>query len=197
MSFSRIRLELDYLELNRPKERWNIYFVIATELPDDPDKLAVRIVPDESVIPLRGPADNKLDLTPEGSDEGLFVLERIMPQYRSVKARLWVMHSRDSARNTGEILSEIRDMMGNGNTIAKVVTILGGGSPWIIASKAAIQGIGMVGEALKKINDRQLGFVNMDEHFGPEFDEDPEQDRSNNLSTGFGKIGWTWVVYSD
>ncbi|MEQ9300911.1 MAG: hypothetical protein RIF33_20220 [Cyclobacteriaceae bacterium] len=57
-----------------------------------------------------------------------------------------------------------------------------------------IKGIGAVGSALSKIKDRQLGFVNMDEHFNGDGEEDEELERKNRLSTGFGEVGWSWVV---
>lgn len=187
----KIRLELNYLDLERNKKSWKIYFVLATEMPDDPGKMVITAVPDGEPIRIRKPADNYISFVPEGREaDGLFILERGMPEDFSIKARLWVMHSRKSVRNAGDILGEIGSFLG-GDSGSEALQVLGGTNQWITLG---IKGIGVVGSALKKMKDRPLGWVNMDEHFNPDGEEDQELERKNNLSTGFGELGWSWVV---
>ncbi|MEM8566600.1 MAG: hypothetical protein AAGF85_09065 [Bacteroidota bacterium] len=189
-----IRLELNFLDLERNKKNWKIYFVLATEMPDDPDQMAITVVPNGEPIRIRKPADNFISFVPEGDEaDGLFILERGMPQDFSVKARLWVMHSRKSIRSAGDVLSEIGDFLGS-HQGSNVLKLLGGTNQWITLG---IKGIGIVGSALKKMKDRPMGWVNMDEHFNPDGEEDQELERKNRLSTGFGEIGWSWVVDYD
>ncbi|MEM6523257.1 MAG: hypothetical protein AAF693_05685 [Bacteroidota bacterium] len=189
-----IRLELNFLDLERNKKNWKIYFVLATEMPDDPDQMAITVVPNGEPIRIRKPADNFISFVPEGDEaDGLFILERGMPQDFSVKARLWVMHSRKSIRSAGDVLSEIGDFLGS-HQGSNVLKLLGGTNQWITLG---IKGIGIVGRALKKMKDRPMGWVNMDEHFNPDGEEDQELERKNRLSTGFGEIGWSWVVDYD
>ena len=75
-----IRLELNYLDLERNKKSWKIYFILATEMPDDPGKMAITLVPDGEPIRVKKPADNFISFVPEGDEvDGLFILERQMP----------------------------------------------------------------------------------------------------------------------
>ncbi|MEM9858898.1 MAG: hypothetical protein AAF843_16180 [Bacteroidota bacterium] len=39
----KIRLELNFLDLERNKKSWKIYFVLATELPDHPNQTAITV----------------------------------------------------------------------------------------------------------------------------------------------------------
>lgn len=71
---------------------------------------------------------------------------------------------------------------------------MGATNPWV---SVGVKGIGKVGTALSKIKDRQLGFINLDEHFNSDGEADEELERKNKLSTGFGEVGWSWVVESD
>ncbi len=189
-----IRLELNYLDLERNKKSWKIYFVLATEMPDDPGRMAITVIPDGDPIRVKKPADNFISFVPEGDEtEGLFILERLMPDDYSVKARLWVMHSRKSVRSAGDVLNEISGFLG-GDGGSEVMQLLGGTNLWLTLG---IKGIGIVGSALKKMKDRPMGWVNMDEHFNPDGEEDQELERKNKLSTGFGDIGWSWIVDYD
>jgi hypothetical protein len=183
-----VRLELDFLDLDRRKERWNIYFVVATDHPDDPTKMAISVVPDGLRIPLRNPSDNYYSFQGEGDNaDGLMIMRRKMPELYSVRARMWMMHDRQGIRNTGDILKEISDIMG-GEGIAQ---ILGNASPWLVVGRAAL---GLVGTAMKKINDRELGFVTLDEYFNPDGEDDPEKSFEKKLSTGYGSLGYSWIL---
>lgn len=187
----RIRLELNTLEIDRPKERWNLYFVFATEHPTEQNEWIVTILSqNDKLIRLRRASDNIIQFKPKGNNtEGLFVLEREMPEDQSLKARMWVMHSRKSKRLIGEILQELGTEI-TGNKAAKIVGGLGASMPWIIASKGVLQGLGMIGGKLSESKDRDLGFVSMDEDFS---EQGGEEERSNNLSTGYGNINWSWI----
>lgn len=186
----RIRLELNYLDLERNKKRWALYMVLATDNPDKPGEIVVSTFPSD-YIKVRKAADNLVQFEPEGTGtEGLFVLERQMPEDFSVRARLWVMHSRRMQRSVGEQLSKIGEFLGS-DAGGKVLTSLGTTNPWVAVG---VKGIGAVGSALSKIKDRQLGFINLDEHFNSDGEEDEELERKNKLSTGFGEVGWSWVV---
>lgn len=70
----RIRLELNYLDLDRNKKRWSLYLVLATEHPEIPGDIAVSIIP-SNYIKVRKAADNLVQFEPEGEGtEGLFAL---------------------------------------------------------------------------------------------------------------------------
>ena len=187
-----IRLELEELKIDRPKKRWNIYFIFATDHPSDESKYAVTMLPDP-IMPVRRPAENLIDFSADGAGvEGLEILERPMPADRSVEVLCWVMHSRRSARRAGEIIEGIFE--GLGTTATPVGDALLGSNPWWTVGKAAIGGAGAVGHGLKKVRDRDMGFVSLSEQFGPEFEEQTELDRTNRLSTGWGHLVWTWAV---
>lgn len=185
----RIRLELNYLDLERNKKRWSLYMVLATDNPEKPGEIAITTLP-SGFIKVRKPADNLVQFEPQGEGtEGLFVLERDMPADFSVRARLWLMHSRRGHRDFGEKLTEIGSFFGEDTD--NILEALGAGNPWI---SVGIRGLAAVGTALSKIKDRELGFLNLDEHFNPDGEEDVELERKNRLTTGFGEVGWSWVV---
>lgn len=186
----RIRLELNFIDLERNKKRWSLYVVIATDNPDKPREVALTTLPSD-YIKVRKPAENLIQFEPEGDGtEGLNVLERAMPDDFSIRIRMWLMHSRKSKRSFGEKLGEIGGFLGS-NSGGTILNSLGATNPWVTVG---INGIGAVGSALSKIKDRQLGFVNMDEHFNGDGEEDEELERKNRLSIGFGEVGWSWVV---
>ncbi len=191
---NRVRLELNELSIQRPKKMWNVYFVVATDHPEDESKVAVSVLP-SALIRLRRPADNQIDFVPDGDDaglDGLELLERNMPTDRSIETHLWVMHSRRAARTTGQVMKELTSELGGGAT--KVLDVLGTTNVWMAVARAAVGGLGAVGQALSKVRDRNMGFVSLGESFGPEFERETELDRANDLSTGFGRVVWTWAV---
>ena len=72
------RLELISFEILRPKERWNIYFILATEHPEDKNKFILTVVPDTGIIPLRNLADNNFSFKPKGEGaDGFCVIENL------------------------------------------------------------------------------------------------------------------------
>ena len=45
----KIRLEINQLTIDRPKKRWQIYFVVVAEHPSDPDKMVVTTIPTDPI----------------------------------------------------------------------------------------------------------------------------------------------------
>lgn len=194
-----ILLQIDYLKINRYRKHWNIYFILATSDPTNVDKMMITTLPDGDNAPtiaLRHSSNNEIHFRPEGVEggDGLFVLKHAMPTDYNAKARLWVMHSRKSLKSVGTILTDISNFMGQVDGIVSNIGVAMT-QPWLIAEKAANKGIGGVGAAIDQLpNTRNLGFVNLDEHFGHEFDKTGERDASNRLSTAYAEVGWTWEV---
>lgn len=187
---SIIRLELNELNLFKNKRRWDLYFIIATENPDDPAEMLITVMPRGNIIPVRKSSGNRIVFKPEGAGtDGLSVLERTIPPDRSVKAQLWLMHSRSSNRKAGDIMSELSRSK-HVKTAAEVLLSLGNFSPWITLTMTTIDG---VGRFLAKTEDRKMGWVNLDEYFEPEWDMEGRE-RRNRLSTGFGTVSWSWIV---
>jgi len=187
---TKIKLEFEKLSIKRPKERWKLYFVIVAEHPSDNDKMVVTTLPQSDIIRLKPSQGNVINFEPEGDNtEGLFVIEREMPADRRMSLRVYLRHSRKSVRNTGELLSEIQEELGS-DAFGVVTDVLGiAGAPWLVVSKYAM---GAIGKALRKIKDRDFGFVSMDEEFGDEFENQTELDRTNTFSTGEASIVWSW-----
>ena len=188
---TKVRLELEKLEILRPKERWQLYFVVVAEHPTNPDQMIITTLP-EGYFRLKPIAENTVHFEPEGdgNTEGLIVLERNMPESRSLKVRVYLRHGRKTARDAGAILQDIMANLG-GDAVGIVTGLLGKSTPWLaIASKA----LPMIGQILTKIPDRDFGFVNMDEVFGDDFENQTEQDRTNTFSSGDAKIVWSWSV---
>jgi hypothetical protein len=52
----------------------------------------------------------------------------------------------------------------------------------------------MIGTALAKIKDHDMGFVSMDESFDEETGSHHLLERANNFSTGEAKIWWKWKI---
>ena len=119
-----------------------------------------------------------------------------MPQDDSVIARLWVVQSREKARNAGKILSEIGDTLSteDGKSLTNTaVKLIGAANPWIAIGTGILGLGGIVGGFLNKSKDKKMGFVNLDESFTPEEIDLGELDRSNTISS-FGTLSWTWVI---
>ena len=181
------RLELNSLELNLPKQHWNLYFVIATEHPENQGDMLLSVLPEERLIKVRRESDNKINFVPKGDHvEGMIVLEREIPADKSLSVHLWLMHSRKSVRKAGELIQELNETL-TGTKVLKTVELPGSYLPWIAVGKVALS---FVANRLKKAKDRDLGFVNLDENFN---EQDKEELRHNALSTGFGKLSWTWI----
>ncbi|ANQ48192.1 hypothetical protein MY04_0810 [Flammeovirga sp. MY04] len=189
-----IILEFEELEILRPKKRWKLYFVVLTEHPTDKDKWILTTIPNEShgVIQLKPRAENKIYFEPQDAvgANGLFVLDRNMPESRRIKVRVFLRHSRENARNAGQILSDVESALGE-EAFGQVTNLLGRTNPWLVIGKEAVQ---KVGKILSNIKDRDFGLITMDEEFGPEFENQSELDRMNNFSTGDARLVWSWAT---
>ncbi len=190
-----VKLEFERLEILLKKRRWKLYFVIVAEHPIDKDKMLLTTVPTagQRYFMLKKHSENTVEFEPESSDggvEGLTILEREMPADRSLKVRVFLKHSRKSARQIGDILKDVESGLG-GQAFGIVSNILGSTSPWLVIAKTAFS---LVGGILKTINDRDMGYLNMDEDFEEEFEGKKELDRTNKTSTGEAKLRWSWKI---
>ncbi len=191
---ANIQLEFESLIIDRPKKRWKLYFVLVTEHPEENDKMVVGYVPQtglEPFIRLKPRMDNRLDFeTGDVGADGLQIMERTMPQDRSLMCRVFLRHSRKSTRNAGEFISTLQDELGD-HVLGTAAELLGMTASWLIITKAALP---LVGGAIKKIKDRDFGMLSLDEDFGSEFDNQEELDRHGKFSTGDAQLVWSWSV---
>ena len=190
-----VKLEFERLELLTKKSKWKLYFVVVAEHPEDNDKMVVTTIPSAGAdyFKLKKKADNVVEFEPESEDggvDGLFVLEREMPADKRIKVQVFLMHSRKSARQMGDILSDVQGQLGT-DVFGTVSNILGSASPWLVVAKSAFS---LIGGILKNIKDRDFGYLVMDEEFGSEFEGKLELDRTNKFTTGEAKLRWSWRV---
>lgn len=184
---TRVRLELNQLRIHRPKERWRLYFVVAADDPGVAGGILVSVIPPTPVhvVPDQ---HNLVNFEPTGEGtEGLLLLSCELPAKREMNVHFYAMHSRRGPRAIGEILQQIN--LNTGKEALDVVTALGTTSPWL---RIAREGLPVVGKTLVSIPDRQLGFINMYERFGPEFEQQVEQDRESR--GGHITAVYTWSV---
>ncbi len=185
-----VKLELEKLQILRPKERWQLYFIVATEHPTDNTKMVLSSMPDP-YIRLKPNENNLINFEPVGAGtDGFTVFERDMPADKKLSVRMYLRHSRQDTRDLGKILQDIKGELGV-DAFGLISNVLGTTAPWLEISKNAVP---LLGGILKRIKDRDFGFVNMDEEFGPEFENQVELDRENNFSTGDAKIVWSWSI---
>lgn len=186
---TKIRLEIEEIKIHRPKKRWNLYFIFLTEHPNIADKMILTTLPTQP-IRLSPSKENVYSFEAEGAgSDGLFVLERKMPENRRMNVQCYLRHSRNRLRNVGEILSDMKGALGV-DAFDIVEDVVGKGIPWLEVSKNVIPKIGTV---ITKIKDRDFGFLNMNEEFGDEFENQTELDRANDF-TGDASLVWSWSV---
>jgi hypothetical protein len=192
---SKLRLELDSLTIHRPKERWNLYFILETEDPTTPGKMLATVIPGDSTIPVRGPADNKVSF----GHSGLFVLERDIDTSTTpaVKARVWLIHDRASARRTSELISEISGAVKDlGGQLETVNSALNTALPWFhVVSSAAVPVSSIVAKITGLVKDRNMGFLSMDEAFSHDEINAGEVSGEYQSSSGYFSLRYTWVIY--
>ena len=165
----KARLELISLDIEKARERWNLYMIIETEHPSEPDKTIIIIIPNESTIPLRKKSDNYYSFVAKGEgSDGLFILERDIPVKGTIKVRVYLMHSRELFRKAGNKLSELNKIIDSDNNLITTIKTIGSSTLQGIILK---KGLSSLGNILENINDRNLGFISMDESFGKEFKE--------------------------
>lgn len=183
---TRVRLELNQLRIHRPKERWRLYFVVVADHPEHPDQVWTTVIPSTPVLVVPG-QQNTVNFEPTGEGtEGMLLLSTELPSTRELNVHFYVMHSRRAAREIGAILRQIKEDAGK-DALGTVKAALGVTSPWL---KITREGLPLIGKALAKLPDRQLGFVSMFERFGPEFGQQMEVDRESR--GGHITVVYTW-----
>ncbi|MBK7384845.1 MAG: hypothetical protein IPI81_16155 [Flavobacteriales bacterium] len=187
---TRVRLEIDSIQIHRPKERWHLYFVVMTEHPTDPDKMIVATLP-TTPFKLTPRHENKYSFDGDGTQgaEGLKVFTKEMPDIRELNCHIYLRHSRRATRDLGAILADLKTGLG-GDAIGLVENIVGTTTPWLVIAKSAVS---LVGKTLEKIPDRDLGFVSAFERFGPEFELQTDIDRAKDF-TGDASLVYSWSV---
>jgi len=187
---TKVRLEIDEIQIYRPKRRWKLYFVVVTEHPTEDDKMILTTLPQEP-IKLSKRHDNSFQFdTDDTGSEGLFVLSRELPDDRELNVHIYLRHTRKSIRDLGEILQNVEGGIG-GDAFGIVTDIVGTTTvPWLVIAKKAVP---MIGKILAKIPDRDFGFLSAFERFGPEFEEQYEIDRMKDFS-GDASLVYSWSI---
>lgn len=183
----KIRLELESFRILKNRERWRIYFIVYTTHPQNPDKTIIKFVPGSGNIRLKPLADNYHSFKPTGKGtDGLRLLHIEIPESRYMDVRMVMMQSRKKMRSLAAKMSEIKkDLDIKEMNLIKLSRI-----HWYAIDK----GFNVVAGILQNIQDRNMGFVNMDEEFEEEFEKNPNQKRSQKLSTGEAEINWVWEL---
>lgn len=184
------RLEFESLAIHQSKERWNLYFILVTEHPTDEDKMVMRAFPDPT-IRLTSSSENKINFEPKGeATNGYIVLERELPANETVRAQVFLRHSREWARDLGEVIQDVTGRLGD-SFLGELFNIFNVAGPWVVIAKSAF---GVVGDILRKVDDRDFGFLGLDQHFTAEFQDNVEFDRLGHFSTQQASLVWTWSV---
>jgi hypothetical protein len=190
---TKVRLEIDEVEIYRPRKRWHLYFVVVAEHPTDEDKMIVSTLPQQPFrLTPRHENVYHFDTNQAGS-EGLFVLSREMPEDRELNVQFYLRHSRKATRDLGQVLEDIKTGVA-GDALGIVTDIVGtAGMPWLVIAKKAVS---LVGKILEKIPDKDFGFMSAFERFGPEFESQTDIDRSKEF-TGDAAMVYSWTVDDD
>lgn len=184
----RVCLELNKIQIHRPKERWQLYFVLVADHPQEKDQMAVAVIPQRPIL-VSPEQHNLVFFEPQGKgSEGLLLLSREMPLSREINVHFHVMHSRRSSRDIGKVLENLETSIGK-KALGVTTDLLGSSTPWLSMAKSAVP---LVGQILSKIPDRNLGFISMFERFGPEFEREVEIDRENR--GGHVTVVHSWSV---
>jgi hypothetical protein len=185
---TRIRLELNDLHIHRPKARWQLYFLLVTEHPARPDEMVAAVIPGQPILVVPD-QQNRVHFEPAGEGaDGLLLLSRELPASRDLNTQLYVMHSRKSGRELGNVLVQFAQLLGH-EVIGKEADLLGLASPWLRLAKVALP---KVGQSLGDLPDRNLGFINMYERFGPEFGQNAELVRESR--GGHVTVRYSWFT---
>ncbi|MBL7850556.1 MAG: hypothetical protein JNN04_06610 [Cyclobacteriaceae bacterium] len=185
---TRVQLELTRIKIHRPKASWRLYFLLLTEHPLQPNELVATVIPQQPVLVVPD-QKNQVHFEPAGKGtEGLLLLSRELPPAGELNTHLFVMHSRRAGREIGGILLDIGQLLGN-EVLGKESELLGLASPWLRLAKAALP---RVGQSLTGLPDRHLGFINMYERFGPEFQQ--ENEHSREIRGGHVTVTYRWSV---
>ena len=106
---NQIRLELESFKILKKRERWQVYFIVYTTCPDNPEKTIIKFVPGGKNIRLKPLAENFHSFKPSGvGTDGLRLLHIDMPVEKYVDVRIVMMQSRKKLRTIGAKLNEIK-----------------------------------------------------------------------------------------
>ena len=185
---TRVRLEIDEVQIHRPKKRWKLYFVVLAEHPEEEDKMILTTLPHEAFkLSHRHQNSFQFDTDDEGS-EGLFVLSRELPADSALNVHIYLRHTRSGTRQMMDILGDIEKGVAK-NAFGLVSDIVGTKTvPWLVIAKKAVP---LIGQILSKIPDRDFGFLSAFERFGPEFEQNFEIDRIKDF-TGDASLVDSW-----
>lgn len=189
MFVPRASLELKSLKINSKRERWRTYFTLAVSPSFSPEETAIIVLPDFPILFTRK-TDNEWSFTPEGEgSDGLlaFCDEVDLGSYRRIG--LWAHHSRDLSRAAGEVLQGVSKALG---TVPSLIPQ--GVSSTALWAMIPSAGMSALGSVLEGLGDRDLGYINMDERFGEEFNSPGCLKRSQTCSSGLVTLEWQWVV---
>ena len=182
-------LEIKNLKINSIRERWRTYFTLAVSPSFSPEETAIIVLPDFPILFTRK-TDNEWSFTPkgEGADGRLAFCDEVeIDSYRRIG--LWVHHSRDLTRAAGEVLQGVSKALG---TVPSLVPQgVSSTTLWAMIPATAMSTLGAV---LENLGDRDLGYINMDERFGEEFNTPGILKRSQTCSSGLVTLDWEWVV---
>ena len=190
---TKVRLEIDEVEIYRPRKRWHLYFVVVAEHPTDKDKMIISTLPQQP-FRLTSRHNNQYHFdTDQPGSEGLFVLSREMPEDREINVQFYLRHSRKATRDLGQVLEDIKTGIA-GDALGLVTDIVGTtGIPWLVIAKKSLS---LVGKILEKIPDKDFGFLSAFERFGPEFEAQTDIDRAKDF-TGDASLVYSWTVDED
>ena len=187
---TRVRLEVNKIQIHRPKEHWRLYFVVVADHPSDKDQMVVSVMP-ESAILMVPEQKNIISFEPDGKGaDGFLLLSRELPISRELNVHFHILHSRRPKKELGKVLAHIESGVEK-KALGVVSDMMGTTSPWLAIAKS---GLSLVGQILSKIPDRNLGFVSMFERFGPEFEQEVEIDRENR--GGHCTVVHSWSIDS-
>jgi len=187
---TKVRLEIDEVQIYRPKKRWKLYFVIMAEHPEDQNKMILTTLPQEPFKLSKRHENSFMFDTDQAGSEGLFVLSRELPEDRELNVHIYLRHTRQATRNLGEILKDVEGGIG-GDAFGIVTDIVGTTTtPWLVVAKKAVP---LIGKILAKLPDRDFGFLSAFERFGPEFEDQFEIDREKEFS-GDASLVYSWSV---
>lgn len=183
----KIRLELESFKILKKRERWQIYFIVYTVHPENPDQSVLTFVPGNYNIDLKPNSDNFYSFRPEGEGtDALRILHIPMPAEKYIDVRICMMQSRDKLRTIAAKINEVKKDL----DVTELKLIKLGNIQWYAIDK----GIDIIAEIFEEIKDRKLGFVSMDEEFEEEFEKNPNQRRTKKLSSGQAEVTWVWEL---
>ena len=106
---TRVRLEIDEVQIHRPKKRWKLYFLVVTDHPTEEDKMILTTLPHQP-FKLSRRHDNSFQFdTDDAGSNGLFVLSRDLPEDRELNVHIYLRHTRKATRDLGEILKDVEE----------------------------------------------------------------------------------------